>query len=188
MSDSREATTHTPRERSDSEAPHPYPHEKEFLLMPDSILAAAITPAGVAPGPNGTLDLNRLRILNKARCESAFKHSIEEWSPTDWATAMAGEVGEACNLIKKLRRGENVDLTDIAFELADAVIYIDLLCERLGINLGAAIVEKFNIVSTRVHSPVHFAQAKRHCVDSHSVQNIRDQYHAPQNTCEEVSR
>lgn len=60
---------------------------------------------------------------------------------------MAGECGEACNLIKKLRRGEDVPTEDIAFELADLVIYADLLAERLGIDLGAAVRAKFNFVS-----------------------------------------
>jgi len=79
---------------------------------------------------------------------------------------MAGECGEACNFIKKLRR---LDLStdqsgkrrvsphkskkarklirNISHELADMVIYADLLAARLGIDLEDAIVEKFNIVS-----------------------------------------
>lgn len=62
---------------------------------------------------------------------------------------MAGECGEACNLVKKLRRGENIHKDHIAHELADLVIYADLLAARLNINLGAAVVEKFNMVSDR---------------------------------------
>lgn len=92
------------------------------------------------------LTFKRLRVVNVLRCEDAFE-PLDSWSPTDWACAVAGELGEACNKIKKLRRGENVPLEDIAKELADAVIYIDLLAERLGINLGLSVVQKFNEVS-----------------------------------------
>jgi NTP pyrophosphatase (non-canonical NTP hydrolase) len=97
------------------------------------------------------LTFNELREADVGRCNSGVfpGHTLDSWSPTDWACAVAGEVGEACNLIKKLRRGEIVSLEDIGFELADAVIYIDLLAARLGIDLGEAIREKFNIVSER---------------------------------------
>jgi NTP pyrophosphatase (non-canonical NTP hydrolase) len=42
----------------------------------------------------------------------------------------------------------------IGKEAADVVIYIDLLCTHLNINLEAAIVQKFNEVSDRVNSPL----------------------------------
>mgnify|MGYP001570964157 CR=1 FL=1 len=99
------------------------------------------------------LDFDILRQANLERCNSAF-HPIDEWSPTDWATALAGEVGEACNLIKKLRRGEEIATVDIADEIADAVIYADLLCTRLGEQLSVAIRRKFNMVSDRVSSNI----------------------------------
>jgi NTP pyrophosphatase (non-canonical NTP hydrolase) len=72
---------------------------------------------------------------------------------------MAGEAGEACNAVKKLRRhadGMNTAedpateaecVAAIAVELADTVIYADLLAARLGIDLGDAVREKFNTVS-----------------------------------------
>ena len=40
-------------------------------------------------------------------------------SPTGWATAMAGECGEACNFVKKIRRDDHVELADVGEELAD---------------------------------------------------------------------
>jgi NTP pyrophosphatase (non-canonical NTP hydrolase) len=89
-----------------------------------------------------------LRLANLARCYEVF-HALEDWSPTDWGTAVAGEVGEALNLVKKLRRGEPVERNAIGGELADAVIYIDLLAARLGIDLGRAVAYKFNRVSER---------------------------------------
>ena len=56
-------------------------------------------------GVSRELSFDRLRDRNTARCESAY-HPISAWSPTDWACAMAGECGEACNLVKKLKRLE----------------------------------------------------------------------------------
>jgi len=100
-----------------------------------------------------SLTFKQLRMANRTRCEGAF-HPIEEWSPTDWACAAAGEMGELCNMIKKERRGEHADRLAMAHEIADTVIYLDLLAERLGIDLGVAVREKFNIVSERVGSKV----------------------------------
>lgn len=101
------------------------------------------------------LTFRELRRANIERCEGpAFKHRVFDWSPTDWACALAGEVGEACNLIKKLRRGEPVPIPSIAAELADVQAYLDLLAARLGIDLGAATIDKFNAVSDRRGSTV----------------------------------
>lgn len=99
------------------------------------------------------LSFARLRAVNVRRCEAVF-HDIDAWSPTDWACAMAGEAGEACNLIKKLRRGESIDHVAIGYELADVVIYADLLAARLGLDLGEMVRQKFNIVSGRVGSAI----------------------------------
>ena len=104
------------------------------------------------------LTFKRLREQNAMRCVSMF-HPIGDWSPTDWGCAMAGEAGEACNLIKKLRRLDGADWDidtpeererlrkAIALEIADVVIYADLLAERLGIDLAHAVTTKFNKVS-----------------------------------------
>lgn len=94
------------------------------------------------------LNLHSLRLVNVERCEKVF-HKLNDWSPTDWGCAMAGECGEACNFIKKQRRGENISKEEIGKELADVVIYADLLAARLGINLSEAIIEKFNEVSNK---------------------------------------
>lgn len=99
------------------------------------------------------LTFKTLRAVNLARCEQAF-HPLDSWSATDWACAMGGECGEALNLIKKLRRGELITREEIGKELADVVIYADLLATRLGINLGEAVIQKFNEVSDRVGSDI----------------------------------
>lgn len=109
------------------------------------------------------LSFNELRRANVKRCGESF-HPLDSWSPTDWATALAGECGEACNFVKKLRRlGDNLPqdtlskseiITNIACELADTIIYADLLAARLSISLETAVKAKFNIVSDRVNSDI----------------------------------
>lgn len=107
------------------------------------------------------LTFEALRTANVARCEESY-HPIDDWSPTDWACAMAGECGEACNEVKKLRRAEtskidrNMERTDrinlIADELADLIIYVDLLAARLDIDLSHAVMSKFDLTSSKIGS------------------------------------
>lgn len=70
---------------------------------------------------------------------------------------LAGEVGEACNVIKKLDRermgirGSRDTVEHLAEELADVVICADLIAMQEGIDLlGAAIPAKFNATSEKV--------------------------------------
>lgn len=92
-----------------------------------------------------------LRSANVARCRDSFK-VCADWSVGDWGNAIAGEVGELCNLLKKVRRREPIDTRKIADELADVIIYADLIAHEFGIDLAAAVVRKFNEVSGRVGS------------------------------------
>lgn len=99
--------------------------------------------------------LQRLRIANPQRCV-AFGHTVDDMPLLFWSTAVAGETGELCNLIKKHKRGDNIPgiHEKIGDEAADIVIYLDLLCTKLGLNLEEFIVKKFNEVSDRVKSPI----------------------------------
>lgn len=113
------------------------------------------------------LSFYQLRQANELRANNDID-KIDEWSPTDWACALSGEVGEACNLIKKRRRGEAIPTVDIAKELADAVTYIDLLACKLGIDLGAAVADKFNEISMRRGSQVVLTTPYQHAMIAHN--------------------
>lgn len=99
------------------------------------------------------MDLNELREANATR--------QREWDPTDAITLeyrgneLAGEVGEALNVVKKLARerlglrGSRATDAQLAEELADVLICLDLLAMMRGIDLGAAVTAKFNATSEK---------------------------------------
>jgi NTP pyrophosphatase (non-canonical NTP hydrolase) len=99
---------------------------------------------------------------NRRRCEhpDGFNHAIGSWSGSDWMTALVGEIGEAANLIKKLNRSrdgvrgnkqtDEVLHTNLALELGDAFIYLDLIAQRYGIDLGEAARRSFNMKSAEI--------------------------------------
>jgi NTP pyrophosphatase (non-canonical NTP hydrolase) len=66
---------------------------------------------------------------------------------------LAGEVGEACNVIKKLERerlgirGSRATVEQLAEELADVIICADLIAMHMNIDLELAVSEKFNQTS-----------------------------------------
>jgi NTP pyrophosphatase (non-canonical NTP hydrolase) len=77
---------------------------------------------------------------------------------------MCGEAGEAANVVKKLRRNEcglrgNVDadptelVEQLASEIADVILYADLLATKYGIDVPSAIISKFNEISEREGLP-----------------------------------
>jgi NTP pyrophosphatase (non-canonical NTP hydrolase) len=109
--------------------------------------------ANLQPMP-GLGFLRRLRALNVERCETVF-HPVKAWNLLEWAGAMAGEAGEAANVAKKIRLFETMSphttppemLDQLAEEVADTVIYADLLLARCGKDLGIAIAKKFDKVS-----------------------------------------
>lgn len=79
---------------------------------------------------------------------------------------LAGEVGEACNVIKKLYRerqgwvGSRATLNDLAEELADVVICADLIAMDEGIDLDAAVRAKFNKTSEKYGLSVRLVEPK----------------------------
>lgn len=117
-----------------------------------------------------SLDFDQLRETNAARCahwHPGFPHD-EEWTLSDWSNAMAGEMGEAANVVKKIRRvetgnpgkhdGARDDLvTKLGEELADVILYADLLAAKAGLDLGEEIRRKFDAVSEREGFPERMA-------------------------------
>jgi len=92
-----------------------------------------------------------------------------QWNIAEWTNAAAGEMGEACNAAKKLRRiecgmqqsggdsGVPTDLVEarrkIAQELGDTATYLDLCATRVGWSLEDCLRLAFNSVSEREGFP-----------------------------------
>jgi NTP pyrophosphatase (non-canonical NTP hydrolase) len=99
---------------------------------------------------------------NRLRCEAknGFNHKLESWSLSDWMTALAGEVGEAANIIKKLNRvrdgipGNKESVEELraalADELADVAVYLDLMAQAAGFDLSTIRDAKFAKTSRKI--------------------------------------
>lgn len=136
---------------------------------PDLVLAEEepVTPPALTA--IHALTLHNLQQVALARGNRWHGGSINQWSPADWAMAMMGEAGEACNALKKLRRAEegiaNVNepgrqiterkqaIAHVGEELADTLLYLLALASRLDIDIAAAVVAKFNSVSVKYGFP-----------------------------------
>ena len=119
------------------------------------------------------LTFSQLRKVNAARARrwhGGFPAGNDGWSGADWANATAGELGEACNVVKKLRRmdvgitqaeqGDQPDeayrlmlLQKLAKEIGDTAIYLDLLATFYGLELSNCVLDAFNQVSQREGFP-----------------------------------
>ena len=106
----------------------------------------------------------RLSRFRNAKGEPAHKKDDgSDWSLNDWITAVTGELGEAANLSKKVRRGDfKLDDTivvkgepmtvrqAIAYEFADIIIYLDIAAQQIGVRLGEEVRKAFNFKSLEV--------------------------------------
>lgn len=112
--------------------------------------------------PIAELTFDEFQSMNYERCRRAFP-MCDDWSLNDWAVALAGEVGELCNLLKKDRRRLATDeryMLDGPFhemarqnvldELADVITYADLMISMLSGATGEVLLTKFNEVSDRI--------------------------------------
>jgi NTP pyrophosphatase (non-canonical NTP hydrolase) len=107
------------------------------------------------------LTFDEFRAANRARCMKWHPRGIYGWSDSDWLVAIMGELGELASLIKMRNRerdglpGNKFSPTEeqLAYEAADVFTYLDLFCERNGIDLGVSAAQKFNVVSERVGFP-----------------------------------
>jgi NTP pyrophosphatase (non-canonical NTP hydrolase) len=107
------------------------------------------------------LDLASFRPLNVQRATDGFK-CYDNQPLTYWTTALAGEVGELCNMIKKMQRVErggidggssytakDINKEMLKEEIGGIAIYLDLLASLLDISLEEAIIDTFNSKSEK---------------------------------------
>lgn len=97
--------------------------------------------------------LTTLRHANRSR--QAEWPGNEKADTAFRAIEVAGEFGEVAEAVKKFLRGERgikgstASKQDVADEMADAIISLDLLADEMGIDLTDAIARKFNMTSEK---------------------------------------
>ncbi len=91
----------------------------------------------------------------------ANRNRQQEWPGNDKADVafraleVAGEAGELSEAVKKLLRaergikGSTATVDDVASEMGDLLVSLDLLADALGIDLGRAVEKKFNRTSEK---------------------------------------
>jgi len=112
------------------------------------------------------LTLSELQKANIERCTAGFGHELDGWSVAEWGCAAVGELGEACNIAKKMLRlrdgikGNDPRMTrstlraDLAREMADTVIYLSLWAASQNIDLEEAVISAFNNKSIEIGSDI----------------------------------
>lgn len=102
---------------------------------------------------------NNLHSANKAR-QVLWNKGTGTNGPLYAATELAGEVGEVCNVVKKLERekrglvGSRSTVADLEDELGDVLICVNLLALEYGIDPERAAARKFNKTSRKLGFPV----------------------------------
>lgn len=112
------------------------------------------------------LTFDNFQKKNEERCIKGFNHQLNDWSFMEWGSATAGEIGEANNVAKKLKRidqnikgnkeGENSqNLKDkMAREIADGIIYSFLWLSAAGYNAEDVVRMVFNDKSNEIGSDI----------------------------------
>lgn len=116
------------------------------------------------------LTINEFASINLQRCDAIPPEGFgghADWRPSQWTNAVAGEAGEGCNWAKKFDRdfpsGEGKEFDDgrfevylqnIAYEMADTIIYALIAIKKLGHDPETLLVTKFNEVSDRIGSSI----------------------------------
>jgi len=126
-----------------------------------------LTGLAIAVSKRQALSFRTVSKVNLERALLWHQGGLEEWTISDWAVAMAGEAGEVCDAIKKLRRVEcavasnntkqpvnrEAAVKAAAQELGDTFLYLDLLAQRLGLSIEDCIRDTFNRISVREKMP-----------------------------------
>lgn len=119
------------------------------------------------------ITFNVLRAANQRR--------QEEWPGNEKADVafraieLAGEAGEVAEAVKKYLRaergikGSTATREDIADEMGDLLVSLDLLADELGIDLGDAVRRKFNATSEKYSMRTYLGDSDWHLKPAPSV-------------------
>ncbi len=107
-------------------------HEEKNMPIKQDLTFAALRRANTL----------RLPLFKNGRGEPAHSRPDgSDWTLGEWMNAILGELGEAANMIKKIRRGDVsletfVIRDNLAMELADIVTYGDITCFQMKMEFG----------------------------------------------------
>ena len=114
------------------------------------------------------MDITKFQQINAERAKRWHKGDRSQWNLLEWSGAMAGEVGEACNVAKKIRRLDlhlpnkevGIDKGDLQLlkyklgcEIADSIIYGCIILSELGFDSSLMIASIFNQKSVEYGFP-----------------------------------
>ena len=113
-------------------------------------------PTGLTFAALREANLERYPLFVNAKGET--EPSGVDWSPEDWMVAVFGELGEASNILKKIRRD---DFTvkemqgRLARQFSDAVIFLDLLSMQCGFETW-----KYDFATLRLYTRDNLPQGQ----------------------------
>lgn len=106
------------------------------------------------------MSLNVSSLVEGSRVRNLLWDPEGKLTPLFFGNELAGETGEACNIIKKIEReklgikGSTATIDDLAKELADVLICVANIAWSYNINLAQATKDKFNETSKKINLPV----------------------------------
>ncbi|MGI3165528.1 MazG-like family protein [Pseudooceanicola sp. 200-1SW] len=115
---------------------------------------------------------NQQMALSFQQLREANDQRQQEWPGNEKADVafraieVAGECGEVAEAVKKhLRAMRGIEgstglIDDVAVEIADAVISLDLLAAELAIDLSEAVTRKFNLTSDKYGMTTRLPEAR----------------------------
>lgn len=115
-----------------------------------------------------------LREANAAR-QKLWDGADEKLDLTYRSNEMMGEAGEAANVAKKIERerrglrGSRATKQQLADELADVIICVDLIAAAEGIDIDAAVRDKFNETSRKYDLPVFIGESPAPPTPAHNT-------------------
>lgn len=98
------------------------------------------------------MTINEFQKYMVARSADLYPQ-CKDWTPADWVVGFIGEVGEAANIQKKIRRQDQPATPDqkttLMLEFGDALAYLALWASSLDIDLNEAGIAANNKVAMR---------------------------------------
>jgi len=120
--------------------------EAAIIATCDEVSQCFGFPDRLGEGARAVFSFGELREVNRAHFEA--KHAaIQQWPVENLTCALADRVIEVVETLAGHKRHSEPAAAAIGGKLADAVIYLDLVAQRLGLDLGAEVLRKFDRAS-----------------------------------------